>query len=170
MLSNKLINRNFRILSEKSKCFLEEKNKILVKRKKETDIFDGLLFKLLYSQKRVTQDDVMKEINEFKNKFIDRTSYLDRSKLISEDFLCDYFKFLDKEINDIFFKERCNNTYILPVISADGTKSIAYHSSKNKPSKKKNKNDTFTFLNMGMFNITYNEPCLLTSIEHKNER
>ena len=53
MFSNKFINKNFRLLSEKSKKFLEEKNKILVKRKKETDIFDGFLFKLLHSQKYI---------------------------------------------------------------------------------------------------------------------
>ena len=37
MFSNKFINKNFRLLSAKSKKFLEEKNKILVKRKKETE-------------------------------------------------------------------------------------------------------------------------------------
>ena len=170
MFSNKLINKNFMLLSKKSKLFLEEKNKILVKRNKETNIFDGFIFKLLYSQKRVGQIDVVKEINDFKHKFTDRSCYLDRTKLITEDFLCDYFKFLDEGINNIFYKDQRLNTTILPVVSCDGSKSIAYYSSKNKPSKKKNKNDTFTFLNMGMFNVTYNEPCLLKPVEHKNER
>lgn len=169
MFSNKFINKNFRLLSEKSKKFLEEKNKILVKRKKETDIFDGFLFKLLYSQKYVGHLDVTKEINDFKNKFTDRTCYSERSKLISEDFLNDYFLFLDNEINNLFFKNR-NDSLIIPCISTDGTKSIAYYSSKNKPPNKKNKNDTFTFLTMGMFNVTYNEPVLLKTVDHKNER
>ena len=62
MLSNKFINKNFRLLSEKSKNFLEEKNKILVKRNRETNIFDGFLFKLLYSQKYVGHLDITKEI------------------------------------------------------------------------------------------------------------
>ena len=169
MFSNKFINKNFRLLSEKSRKFLEEKNKILIKRNKETNIFDGFLFKLLYSQKYVGHLDVTKEINEFKNKFTDRTCYAERAKLITDDFLCDYFKFLDDEINNLFYCNK-NNPTVIPFISTDGTKSIAYYSSKNKPQSKKNKNDTFTFLTMGMFNITYNEPVLLKPVDHKNER
>ena len=69
----------------------------------------------------------------------------------------------------LFFKNK-SDSLIIPCISTDGTKSIAYYSSKNKPSNKKNKNDTFTFLTMGMFNVTYNEPVLLKTVDHKNER
>ena len=80
--------------------------------------------------------DVTKEINDFKNKFTDRTCYSERSKLISEDFFNDYFLFLDNGINNLFFKNK-NNSLIIPCISLDGTKSIAYYSSKNKFTNKK---------------------------------
>ena len=72
----------------------------------------------MYSQKYVGHLDVTKEINDFKNKFTDRTCYSERSKLISEDFLNDYFLFLDNEINNLFFKNR-NDSLIIPCISTE---------------------------------------------------
>lgn len=168
MLSNKLINKNFQLLSLRSKKFLEEKNKLLIKRNKETNIFDGFIFKLLYSQKYVGHLDITKIINEFKNKSINRTSYSQRAKIITEEFLCEYFSFLNIELNNLFYNNKQNNI-LVPCIASDGVKSIAYYSTKNKKCIK-NKNDTFTFLSIGMFNITYNEPVLLKTLDHKNER
>ena len=86
---------------------------------------------------KLIEAKTIEEINDFKNKYTDRTCYANRSKLISENFLNDYFIFLNNEINNLFYAKKTNQV-IVPCISTDGTKSIAYNSSKNKYSINKN--------------------------------
>ena len=69
-------------------------------------------------------------------------------------------KQFDKQIN------------LIPLIAVDGVKSNMYSKIKNCPKKiKNNKNgNTKTFLGMGYFNISYNEPFFMEAVNHKNER
>ena len=168
MLSKKQINKKFTELSNFSKNFLKMKNKILIKRKRETDIFDGFLFKFLYSQKTKTHDDITKQLNSFKKKNIHRSSYEERLKLIDDKFLLEYYKYLNDKIDELFYKD--TNTCFIPIIAYDGSKGTAYATTKNTPIKKNKKNSTITFLNMGFFNVSYNDPSFLKLLEHKNER
>ena len=166
MLSKKQINKNFQILSNFSKKFLENKNKELIKRKKETDIFDGFLFKLLCSQKYKTHDDVTIQLNKYKNKTTRRSSYEERMKLIDDKFLLEYYKYINIKIDELFYNDR----NIMPIIAYDGSKGTGYASINNSPIKNNKNNATSTFLNMGFFNVSYNDPVMMNLLDHKNER
>ena len=169
MLSKKIINKKFQMLSNFSKKFLEKKNKELVKRKKETDIFDGFLFKLLCSQKYKTHDDATKQLNEYKNKTTHRSSYEDRMKLIDDNFLLEYYEYINVKIDELFYNNKCNCSN-MPIIAYDGSKGTGYASIKDSPIKNNKNNATSTFLNMGFFNVTYNVPVMINLLDHKNER
>ena len=136
MLSKKLINKNFQILAKSSYEFIYEQNKNYIKREKETNLFDAFAFKMMYTQKNSGQVFVTNKLNKFKNTSIERSCYVDRTKLIDENLLLSYYSFLDNKINDLFYKNK-HTTY--QVCASDGMKANAYSSTKNqsfKPTKK----------------------------------
>ena len=167
MLSKKLINKNFQILSKCSYEFINSQNKLYIKRERETNLVDAFAFKMMYTQKETGQVLVTNKLNKFKNTSIERSCYVDRIKLIDEHLLTSYYSFLDNKINELFYKT--NNTSY-QICAVDGTKTNAYSSTKNQSFKSTKKQDIFTFLNIGFFNVSHNDPQLLRSIEHKNER
>ena len=166
MLSRKLINKNFQILAKSSYDFIETQNKKYIKRKRETDLHDAIAFKLHYTQKNITQLMITDKINDFHKSSTERSCYVDRSKLIDEKLIFDYYEHLDNKINELFYKK--SNSY--QIIAVDGIKGNAYASTKNQSFKTTKGNDIFTFLSIGFFNVTHNDPCLLRAVEHKNER
>lgn len=167
MLSRKSINKNFQILAKSSYDFISEQNKIYVKRDKGTNLFDAFAFKMHYTQKEMTQISVTNKINKFKKTSIDRSCYVDRTKIIDEKLLTSYYSFMDNKINELFYK---NKNILYQICAVDGTKTNAYASTHNQKFKPTKRQDIFTFLNIGFFNVSYNDPCLLRSVDHKNER
>lgn len=167
MLSKKLINKNFQILAKCSHEFISEQNKIYIKRERDTNLFDAFAFKMYYTQKEITQSLVTNKLNKFKKTSIERSCYVDRSKLIDDKLLISYYSFMDKKINGLFYK---NKDIPYQICAVDGTKTNAYSSSHNHTFKSTKRQDIFTFLNIGFFNVSYNDPCLLRSVDHKNER
>jgi hypothetical protein len=113
------------ILSECSYEFINNQNKLYIKRERETILFDALAFKMMYTQKETGQDLVTNKLNKFKNASIERSWYVDRTKLIDEQLLTSYYSFLDNKINELFYKT--NNTSY-QVWAVDGTKANAYSS------------------------------------------
>ena len=167
MLSHKLINKNFQILAKSSYKFIEEQNKKYIKRKKETDLFDAFAFKIQYTKKEMSQSKITNKINDFKKTTTKRSCFVDRMKLIDENLLFSYYDHLDKDINSLFYNNK-NITY--QICAVDGTKANAYATTINQSFKTTKSKDIFTFLSIGFFNVTYNDPCLLRCVEHKNER
>ena len=70
------------------------KNKYIIRNKKTT-MHDGLMYRLLYTQKDSTQTLVTAKINNFLGKSINRSSYSDRDKQINIEF----YEKLNKLIN-----------------------------------------------------------------------
>lgn len=169
MLSKKNICLNFKKLSMYSNNFLNDNNNKYIKRNKKTNLVDGFIFKLLYTQKNHTQDNVTDKINKFKNTFIDRTCFRERSNLIDETLLSSYYNHINTHINNLFYKDREIKIETI-IIALDGSKGAGYASVDDKPIKNNKNNDTFNFLNIRFFNITYNEPMVLHTENHKNER
>ena len=167
MLSKKLINKNFQILAKCSHEFISEQNKIYIKRERDTNLFDAFAFKMYYTQKEITQSLVTNKLNKFKKTSIERSCYVDRSKLIDDKLLISYYSFMDEKINSLFYK---NKDIPYQICAVDGTKTNAYSSAHNHTFKSTKRQDIFTFLNIGFFNVSYNDPCLLRSVDHKNER
>ena len=128
-LSKKLINSRLQILSNKMNEFVKSESNKYVSRNKKTTLADALAFKMLYSQKHMTQDDVTNKINKFINSFIQRSCYAERSKLIDDAFLFSYLEKMNDEI-DSLFPERRNET-VCSICAVDGSKARAYSSAQN---------------------------------------
>ena len=74
---------------------------------------------------------------------------------------------MDEKINSLFYK---NKDVPYQICAVDGTKTNAYASTHNHTFKSTKRQDIFTFLNIGFFNVSHNDPYLLRSVDHKNER
>ena len=166
MLTQKLINKNLQLLAKSSYDFIETQNKKYIKRKKETDLHDGIAFKLQYTRKNITQLMVTNKINDFNKSSIERSCFVDRSKLIDEALIFSYYEHINNDIDKLFYK----NKSAYQVCAVDGMKGNAYITTKNQSFKPTKSNDIFTFLSIGFFNVTHNDPCLLRAVDHKNER
>lgn len=88
---NKIIcNKTYNLCSIISKIIKDtveqEKNNINYHYSKKTDIYDGIAYDFLYTQKDVTQEMVSAEISLNKNQTITRQSLINRSKNLSYDF------------------------------------------------------------------------------------
>lgn len=166
--SNKIINEKFLRIAKSSHNFISKNEKKYVERVRKTDMFDGFLFKLLYSRKNVTQDQVTSQINSFNKTSLHTTSFSRRSVDIPKSFITEYTDFMNKKIDEEFDKQ----TNIIPLIAIDGVKSNMYSKTKKCPQKIKNnkKGKSKTFLSMGYYNISYDEPYFMNTIDHKNER
>jgi len=140
----------------------KNKNKYIIRNKK-TSMFDGIIYRLLYTQKESTQTLVTAQINNFLGKTINRSSYSDRDKQINIDFY--------EKINDLIKIDKCKGLlYTKQVFAVDGT--YGYMSKKlGEEGFKLNKNKVSSSpLISGIFNVTYNYPVSLDLVKHKNER
>ena len=167
MLSKKLINKNFQILAKSSHDFIDDKGTEYIKRSKSTNLHDAFAFKMFYTKKEMTQLMVTNELNKFKNTLTKRSCYVDRASLIDEPLLISYYSFINNKIDELFYDKKHIQYQICAI---DGTKCNAYTSTQNQTFKPTKRGDIFTFLNIGFFNVSHNDPCLLRSVEHKNER
>jgi len=145
-----------------------------VARNKKSDIFDGILFRLLYSQIDMSQDRVASKLNSLKcthnngNK-ISRQAYASREKSIPLDFYTKFYNNITDFIDtDIYKKTNCSYEVFavdgtdISLLKTDDLMSNNYKTNKN--------NKSITALSIGIFNVTYETPINLDLVNHKNER
>ena len=160
ILMNKLIELNQKINEKLTK--LNEDN---IKRKRKTDIFDAVAFKLLYTKKNSSQPIVTAKLNNHTGRSIARSSYADRESSLGIKFYEDLYESISSYIS-----RNCHSRAKKQIIAVDGTHTnvnMSMATEEFKPDKGKN---SFDLLISGVYNVTYNYPVALDMVKHKNER
>lgn len=140
-----------------------------VMRKKKTNIFDAVAFRLLYTQKNKSQNIVTSTLNDFLNTKISRYSFSDRDEQITIKVYEEIYKIISKNTDKCTSK---NSIYTRDIVSVDGTHSnLDRKLGQQENGFKLNKNQaTCTPLISGIYNVTYNYPVTLDLVKDFNER
>ena len=169
--SDKEFNNKLRILSSQINLYTNDyfNNHINFKqniKKRKTILNDGLLFKLLYTQKNSTQEIVTSKLNTYYKKNITRTSYCDRVKQLDINFFENLNNKFSKLIDSLFY----NNNNKMNIIATDGTYTQFKSSTTNNQNLNKNKSSV-TCLSTCLYSVTYNDPInLKLESDMSNER
>jgi hypothetical protein len=135
-------------------------------KKRKTILNDGLLFKLLYTQKNSTQEIVTSKLNTYYKKNITRTSYCDRVKQLDINF----FENLNNKFSELIDSLFYNNNNKMNIIATDGTYTQFKSSTTNNENLNKNKSSV-TCLSTCLYSVTYNNPInLKLESDMSNER
>ena len=158
LLMDKLID-----LSNKLNLFIRKETNNIIKRNRNVSLYDAVLFRLLLSSNKNTQESVTGDINYYNKKSIHRSSYVDKINKLDT-------TFYKKMINIIDSIDSKNNTYSKEIIAVDGTYVNTISKVKNINVKPNKKNNSTTLLISGLYNVSYNYPITIDLINHKNER
>jgi len=157
-------------LSKLIKNYLNENNYTYNKRVRKTNIFDGIIFKLLYGQKDASQEKITSKLNSFMNRKtaelkVSRQSYVEREKQIDISCYKGLYNIIDK-----FASNHIYNNNIKQVYSVDGTHSNLSKTLTKDGLKLTKNNEIVNGLILGVYNVTYNFPVSLELSKTKNER
>jgi len=152
-LSTKTRNKKL-ICKKKTKFFLQI-----------TDISDGIIFSLLYTQKNVTKDQITAYYNSLTNNTASRKAYYMRCNQISLDFLEKLYNVVTEYINKNIYKKPKYNIY-----ACDGCKINTSSKLSNYGYKINESNNSCTVLTIAVYNIINCNILNLYSVKHKNER
>lgn len=151
-------------LFEELREFIDNYNNSPVVREKQTNIFDAITFRLLYTEKGTTQEKVASVLNTFKDEInrIHRTSFSRRESSVDKEF---YAELLNKlvEIEERVFGSKTK------VIAVDGTHSH-FPSKLTEQGYKQNKNGSITPLILGVHDVTNNFPIAMELTNDKEEK
>jgi hypothetical protein len=165
-ISNNKFNYKLLELSKNINNYLYKINDQYTQRNKKTNIIDGLLFNLLYSQKNTTQESITNKINVFKNNKITRRTYTDRMNKLDDKFYNNFITYLDKNINNLFYNK--NNNY--QIITVDCSSTLLNKKLSNYDFKLNKNKESIVCLNLCMYNITYQNVNILSIRKKRNER
>lgn len=165
--------RKIKKLSSEIHKFISDNNYVFNKRNKKTNIFDGFLYKLLYSRKNSGQDKATAKLNSLNFRFF-KKEHASRQA----------FKARDNNLTITFYENmfNCINNFIeknMPSKAKHGSKEVyAVDGVKNNIRKclsedgfvtNKN-NESITSLVLGVYNVRSNFPVCLELVNHTNER
>jgi hypothetical protein len=146
------------------KTVAKDNNKFITKRNRKLNTIDAFVYRLLYSQKYKSQENVVSFMNMHKNIKINRSSYSRKEDAIDLNFYKKIYELICK------FGHKYYGKYSKNIISVDGT-DVNMDTSLNKNGYKLNKNkESITSLVLGVYNVTKNYPITLELVKHKNER
>ena len=132
---------------------------------KKTDLYDGLLFNLLYTEKHVTKDALTAKYNNLTKKNISRQAYTNRANQID----INYYEKLFIDIRNYINKNIYNN-HTTKIYAVDGCKvTCNVGISKDGYQLNKNKNSA-TILTLGIYNVIDGNIANLKSYKDTNER
>ena len=127
-------------------------------RNRKTSLFDGIIFKLLYTMEKSTQDYVTCKLNLYNNNNASRKAYIKRIDNMDVSIFEKIYTYLNKQILYYFGSNNNNNDCV--ILAVDGT----YIQLKEKLAdecKRIKNTSSVTCLVTGIFNITYNTPEIL---------
>ena len=154
----KSVLNSFYTISKNVRQFISSKNNICVSRKRINDVFDGILYKLFYSNANTTQEDAVIKVNSFKtHETCSRQALVKKEDLIPVQVYVELSILLNSNIHDILYKNITQNNNLI-IIAVDGTYSTMKESLCNDGYKSNKNGESVTALITGMFNVTCNCP------------
>ena len=136
---------------------------ICVSRKRINDVFDGILYKLFYSNANTTQEDAVIKVNLFKtHETCSRQALVKKEDLIPVQVYVELSILLNSNIQNILYKNITQNNNLI-IIAVDGTYSTMKESLCNDGYKSNKNGESVTAL------ITLRQSRALTK-EHRRRR
>ena len=146
---------NFNKLSIDIKNYIKKLNIQLQFKNRKTSLLDGFLFKILYTMKNSTQENITTKLNLYNNNDASRISYLKRINKIDICIFENIYNYFNKQITSYFGN---NNNYI--IYAVDGTY-IQLKEKLHDECKRVKNNTSVTSLITGIYNVTHNHPELI---------
>jgi hypothetical protein len=148
---------NFSRLSNDIKLYLDNLNCQLGFKKRKTSLIDGILFKILYTMKNSTHENITTKLNLYNNKDVSRVAYTKKINNINLHVFENLYNYLNNRINHYFYNIK-NNDYI--IYAVDGSY-IQLKEKLHTECKRKKNNTSVTALLTGIYNVTYDNSVLL---------
>jgi hypothetical protein len=113
--------KHFYTMSKNVRQFISSKNKTCVSRKRINDAFDGILYKLFYSNAHTTQEEAVIKVNSFKkHKTCTRQALVKKEDSIPVQVYVELSNVLNNNIQNILYKN-IRQTNSPNIIAIDGT-------------------------------------------------
>ena len=152
-------------IANSMKSIIDDENETFCKRKRKLNINDAILYRLLYTQKNKSQQNVVSILNSKNNKHVNRSNYSRREAKIELDTYKKLYDIITKYENHYYYDK-----YTYTVYAVDGTDSNMQIKLSDSGYKANKNNESVTSLSLGVYNVTRNYPVSLEMVKHKNER
>jgi len=151
-------------LTNKLKSFADNGNESFRQRQRNVKLVDALVFRLLYSQKGMSQECVRSTINDHTGNILHRSSYTRGDDNVG----INVYEDLYSEVCS--FEKQIYGKAIQTVMAVDGTSSHMNIDLKNEGYSANKNGEAVTGMILGIHNVTRNYPIALDLVTHKDER